>query len=154
MNSPKILHLQTTNNKNFSFRNPIIYEESSDINIRIETIVGPDCPDKSSDLNFSIRKYPTGILMNNQMNNFAYQYGNESIKGRAASPGNKYAPGKRPMSTMAPTIVFDENDKLLLITGSPGGKLIPAAILRLLTGVIDFNLNIGSATMLPRISTD
>ena len=59
MNSPKILHLQTTNNKNFSFRNPIIYEESSDINIRIETIVGPDCPDKSSDLNFSIRKYPT-----------------------------------------------------------------------------------------------
>ena len=96
----------------------------------------------------------TGILMNNQMNNFAYQYGNESIKGRAASPGNKYAPGKRPMSTMAPTIVFDENDKLLLITGSPGGKLIPAAILRLLTGVIDFNLNIGNATMLPRISKD
>ena len=96
----------------------------------------------------------TGILMNNQMNNFAYQYGNKSIKGRAASPGNKYAPGKRPMSTMAPTIVFDENDKLLLITGSPGGKLIPAAILRLLTGVIDFNLNIGNATMLPRISKD
>ena len=96
----------------------------------------------------------TGILMNNQMNNFAYQYGNESIKGRAASPGNKYAPGKRPMSTMAPTIVFDENDELLLITGSPGGKLIPSAILRLLTGVIDFNLNIGNATMLPRISKD
>ena len=96
----------------------------------------------------------TGILMNNQMNNFAYQYGNESIKGRAASPGNKYAPGKRPMSTMAPTIVFDENDELLLITGSPGGKLIPAAILRILTGVIDFNLNIGNATMLPRISKD
>jgi len=96
----------------------------------------------------------TGILMNNQMNNFAYQYGNRAIKGRAASPGNKYAPGKRPMSTMAPTIVFDENDKLLLITGSPGGKLIPAAILRLITGVIDFNLNIGDATMLPRISKD
>lgn len=57
--SPKILHLKTTNNKNFSFRNPIIYEESSNINVRIETIVGPDCPDKSSDLNFSIRKYPT-----------------------------------------------------------------------------------------------
>ena len=96
----------------------------------------------------------TGILMNNQMNNFAYQYGNDSIKGRSASPGNRHAPGKRPMSTMAPSIVFDENDKLLLITGSPGGKMIPAAILRLITGVIDFNLNIGDATMLPRIHKD
>mgnify|MGYP001435874245 FL=1 len=96
----------------------------------------------------------TGILMNNQMNNFAYQYGIKKIEGRGASPGNKYEPGKRPMSTMAPTIVFDENDKALLITGSPGGKLIPAAILRLVTGVIDFDLNIGEATMLPRVHKD
>ena len=58
------------------------------------------------------------------------------------------------MSTMAPTIVFDENDNVLLVTGSPGGKLIPAAILRLVTGVIDFDLNIGEATMLPRIHKD
>ena len=79
------------------------------------------------------------------MNNFAYRYGDKTDIGRGASPGNKFEPGKKPMSTMAPTIVFDENDKLLLITGSPGGKLIPAAILRLLTGVIDFNLNIGNA---------
>ena len=96
----------------------------------------------------------TGILMNNQMNNFAYQYGSKKIEGRGASPGNKYAPGKRPMSTMAPTIVFDENDNVLLVTGSPGGKLIPAAILRLVSGVIDFDLNIGEATMLPRIHKD
>ena len=96
----------------------------------------------------------TGILMNNQMNNFAYQYGSKKIEGRGASPGNKYAPAKRPMSTMAPTIVFDENDNVLLVTGSPGGKLIPAAILRLVTGVIDFDLNIGEATMLPRIHKD
>ena len=96
----------------------------------------------------------TGILMNNQMNNFVYEYGNQSINGRGASPGNKYESGKRPMSTMAPTLVFDESDKPLLITGSPGGKLIPAAILRLITGIIDFDLNIGNATMLPRIHKD
>ena len=96
----------------------------------------------------------TGILMNNQMNNFAYEYGNQSINGRGASQGNKYESGKRPMSTMAPTLVFDESDKPLLITGSPGGKLIPAAILRLITGIIDFDLNIGNATMLPRIHKD
>ena len=96
----------------------------------------------------------TGILMNNQMNNFAYRYGDKSVKGRAASPGNKFQPGKRPMSTMAPTMVFDNNDDLILITGSPGGSFIPAAILRVVTGVIDFGLNIGEATMLPRLHKD
>ena len=96
----------------------------------------------------------TGILMNNQMNNFAYRYGDKSIKGRAASPGNRFQPGKRPMSTMAPTMVFNKNDDLILITGSPGGSLIPAAILRLVTGVIDFDLDIGEATMLPRLHKD
>ena len=96
----------------------------------------------------------TGVLMNNQMNNFAYRYGDESIEGRAASPGNRFQPGKRPMSTMAPTMIFNKNDDLMLITGSPGGSFIPAAILRLVTGIIDFGLNIGEATMLPRLHKD
>lgn len=96
----------------------------------------------------------TGILMNNQMNNFAYRYGDKSIEGRVASPGNRYEPGKRPMSTMAPSMVFNQEGRLVLITGSPGGSYIPAAILRVISGVIDFDLNIGSATMLPRIHKD
>ena len=96
----------------------------------------------------------TGILMNNQMNNFAYRYGDKSIEGRVASPGNRYEPGKRPMSTMAPSMVFNQEGQLVLITGSPGGSYIPAAILRVISGVIDFDLNIGSATMLPRIHKD
>jgi len=96
----------------------------------------------------------TGILMNSQMNNFAYRYGDKNDIGRGASPGNRFEAGKKPMSTMAPTIVFDKNDDLFLITGSPGGSDIPAAILRVITGVIDFNLDIGEATMLPRIHKD
>jgi gamma-glutamyltranspeptidase/glutathione hydrolase len=96
----------------------------------------------------------TGILMNSQMNNFAYRYGDKNDIGRGASPGNKFEPGKKPMSTMAPTIIFDKDDKLFLITGSPGGSDIPAAILRVITGVIDFSLDIGEATMLPRIHKD
>lgn len=96
----------------------------------------------------------TGILMNNQMNNFAYRYGDKSIKSRAASPGNKFAPGKRPMSTMAPTMVFNQDGELILITGSPGGSNIPAAILRVINGVVDFDLDIGEATMLPRVHKD
>ena len=96
----------------------------------------------------------TGILMDNQMNNFAYRFGEEGIIDRSASEGNKFEPGKRPMSTMTPVIVFDENNALKLISGSPGGALIPAAVLRVITGIIDFNLNLGEATMLPRIHKD
>ena len=96
----------------------------------------------------------TGILLNNQMNNFAYQYGNPEVIDRSASIGNRFEPGKRPMSTMTPIILLDENNELKLVTGSPGGALIPAAVLRVITGVIDFNLNLGEATMLPRLHKD
>jgi len=96
----------------------------------------------------------TGILMNNQMNNFAYRYGDKNEKGRSASTGNKFEPGKKPMSTMAPTMVFNKENKLMLVTGSPGGTHIPAAVLRVITGVIDFDLNIGDATMSPRVHKD
>ena len=96
----------------------------------------------------------TGILLNNQMNNFAYQHGDPGVIDRSASIGNRFEPSKRPMSTMSPIIVFDENNAAKLITGSPGGALIPAAILRLITGIIDFDFNLGEATMLPRIHKD
>ena len=96
----------------------------------------------------------TGILMNNQMNNLMFRSGDVSIEGRGVSIGNRYKPGKRPMSTMAPVMVFNSKNDLTLITGSPGGSYIPAAILRVITGVIDFNLSIGDATMLPRVHKD
>ena len=96
----------------------------------------------------------TGVLLNNQMSNFAYRYGDDSVEGRAASKGNRFIPGKRPMSTMAPSMVFNSEGSLTLITGSPGGSFIPAAILRVISGVIDFDLNIGEATMLSRIHKD
>ena len=96
----------------------------------------------------------TGILMNNQMNNLMYREGDVSIEGRGVSIGNRFKPGKRPMSTMAPVMVFNEDNNLTLITGSPGGSYIPGAILRVVTGVIDFDLSIGDATMLPRVHKD
>ena len=52
---------------------------------------------------------------------------------------------------MSPVMTFEDNE-LRLITGSPGGARIPAAILRVITGVIDFDLSISDATMLPRIN--
>ena len=57
--SPKVLHLKSSNNKEFSFRNPIIYDENSNSEIRIETLVNTDCPSGWHELNFKIRRYPT-----------------------------------------------------------------------------------------------
>ena len=96
----------------------------------------------------------TGILMNNQMNNFAFQYGDQTEVSRSSSPGNRFIPGKRPMSTMNPVIVKNKDNNISIITGSPGGSFIPAAALRVITGIIDFNLDVGQATMLPRIHKD
>jgi gamma-glutamyltranspeptidase/glutathione hydrolase len=96
----------------------------------------------------------TGILLNNQMNNFVYRSGDANKEGRRVSLANRFQPGKRPMSTMAPVMVFNDDNELTLITGSPGGSYIPAAILRVITGIFDFNLQVGEATMLPRIHKD
>lgn len=92
--------------------------------------------------------------MNNQMNNFAFQYGDQTEISRGSSPGNRFIPGKRPMSTMNPVIVKNKDNNISIVTGSPGGSFIPAAVLRVITGIIDFNLDVGQATMLPRIHKD
>ena len=96
----------------------------------------------------------TGILTNNQMNNFAHSYGVKDSYFRSSSPANKLDPLKRPMSTMSPVMVFDSKGNLELITGSPGGSQIPGVILQVLINSIEFNLDIGAATMVPRIHQD
>jgi len=85
----------------------------------------------------------TGILFDNQMRNFSY-------RADSGHP-NSLAPGKRMLSTMTPTIVLDENGKVLLVTGTPGGGRIINVILQVLVNVIDYGLNIAEASDRPRI---
>ena len=96
----------------------------------------------------------TGMLTNNQMNNFAHSYGLIDSYFRSSSPANKLEPSKRPMSTMTPVMVFDREGRLELITGSPGGSQIPGVVFQVLVNYIDFDLDIGEASMLPRIHQD
>tara|TARA_Y100001958_G_scaffold136954_1_gene109124 strand:+ start:184 stop:1884 length:1701 start_codon:yes stop_codon:yes gene_type:complete len=97
----------------------------------------------------------TGILTNNQMNNFAHSYDEKNDSYfRSNSPANKLEPLKRPMSTMTPVMVFDAEGTLKLITGSPGGSQIPGVILQVLINNLEFNLDIGAASMVPRIHQD
>jgi len=85
----------------------------------------------------------TGILFDNQMRTFSYRAGD--------GHPNALAPGKRMLSTMTPTLVLDENGKVLLVTGTPGGGRIINVILQVLVNVIDYGLNIAEASDRPRI---
>jgi gamma-glutamyltranspeptidase/glutathione hydrolase len=92
----------------------------------------------------------TGILLNNQMNNFSHEQAVEAQRRGEPAPLNAMAPGKRPLSTMMPTIVFREG-RPWLITGTPGGSTIIDTMLQLIVNVVDFRLNIAEATHQPRI---
>jgi len=85
----------------------------------------------------------TGILFDNQMRNFSYR--------SDSNHRNALAPGKRMLSTMTPTIVLDEEGKVLLVTGTPGGGRIINVILQVVVNVIDYQMNIAEATHQPRI---
>lgn len=90
----------------------------------------------------------TGVLMNNQINNFVIKP-DSFYKNKSREP-NAMAPGKRTKSTQSPTFVFKDG-KILLATGTPGGRRIITTIAQLLSNVIDHNLNIADATQASRI---
>jgi gamma-glutamyltranspeptidase/glutathione hydrolase len=85
----------------------------------------------------------TGILFDNQMRNFSYR--------SDSNHKNALAPGKRMLSTMTPTIVLDEEGKVFMVTGTPGGGRIINVVLQVLVNVIDYQMNIAEATDQPRI---
>ena len=92
----------------------------------------------------------TGILMNNEMDDFAAAPGIPNQFGLLGSEANEIVPGKRPLSSMSPTIVMkDEN--LYFTTGSPGGSRIISAVLQSIINIVDFGMNLEEANMAKRI---
>ena len=92
----------------------------------------------------------TGILLNNEMDDFAAQPGVPNAYGLLGGDANAVGPGKRPLSSMTPTLVF-EGDRLMLVTGSPGGSRIITTVLQILSNVIDHRMNLAEATVAPRV---
>ncbi|RHW17498.1 gamma-glutamyltransferase [Sphingomonas gilva] len=92
----------------------------------------------------------TGILLNNQMNNFSHEQAWEAQRSGTPPPLNALTPGKRMLSTQMPTIVMKDG-KPWLVTGTPGGSTIIDTVLQVIVNVIDFGLNIDEATHQPRI---
>ena len=92
----------------------------------------------------------TGILMNNEMDDFTAKVGVKNMYGLLQGPANAIVPGKRPLSSMTPTIVLKDK-KLFFVTGSPGGPTIINTVLQIVSNVIDFGMSVTQAVESPRI---
>jgi gamma-glutamyltranspeptidase/glutathione hydrolase len=92
----------------------------------------------------------TGILLNNELDDFAVKPGAPNAFGLTGFAANAPAGGKRPLSSMTPTIVLKDG-KPFLITGSPGGSHITTAVLQVIVNVIDRGMSIADAVDTPRV---
>ena len=92
----------------------------------------------------------TGVLLNNELDDFAAKPDAPNAYGLLGYQANAPGPGKRPLSSMTPTIVLKDG-KPFLVTGSPGGSLIINAVLQVAVGVIDRGMDIASAVSAPRV---
>ena len=92
----------------------------------------------------------TGILMNNEMDDFSAAPGMPNQFGLLGAEANEITPGKRPLSSMTPTIVMKDGE-LFFTTGSPGGSRIISAVLQSILNIVDFNMNLEQATLAKRI---
>lgn len=90
-----------------------------------------------------------GFLLNNEMTDFNWRPGVSDRQGRIGTPANVVAPGKRMLSSQAPTIVARDG-RTVLVTGSPGGRTIPNTVLNVLINVLDFDMAIDEAIAAPR----
>ncbi len=93
----------------------------------------------------------TGILMNNEMDDFAAKPGTPNTYGLIQGERNAVAPRKRPLSAMTPTFVMRKDGTLWFAVGSPGGPTIINTVMQVITNVIDFDMNIQQAIDAPRI---
>jgi len=95
---------------------------------------------------FGSSRWAHGFLLNNELTDFARE---PATDGKPVA--NAVTPGKRPRSSMSPTMVFDQNDDLVMVTGSPGGNSIPAYVAKTITYVLDWGMSAQEAVDYPNI---
>ncbi len=92
----------------------------------------------------------TGVLLNNELDDFAAKADAPNAYGLLGYDANAPGPGKRPLSSMTPTILLKDG-KPLLVTGTPGGSRIISAVLQVVVDVIDRGMDIAGAVSAPRL---
>jgi gamma-glutamyltranspeptidase/glutathione hydrolase len=91
----------------------------------------------------------TGVLLNNEMDDFTAKVGVPNIYGLVQGQANAIAPGKRPLSSMSPTIVSKDGQPVMVV-GTPGGSRIITAVLHTILNVVDYGMNVQEAVDAPR----
>ena len=91
----------------------------------------------------------TGVLLNNEMDDFTVKIGVPNSYGLVQGEANVIAPGKRPLSSMSPTIVTKDGEPLMVV-GTPGGSRIITAVMLTILNVIDYGMDIQEAVDAPR----
>ena len=91
----------------------------------------------------------TGVLLNDEMDDFTAKLGVPNIYGLVQGEANAIAPGKRPLSSMSPTIVTKGGNPVMVV-GTPGGSRIITAVLHTILNVIDYGMNVQEAVDAPR----
>jgi gamma-glutamyltranspeptidase / glutathione hydrolase len=92
----------------------------------------------------------TGILLNDEMDDFSSKPGVPNMFGLVEGENNAIAPGKRPLSSMSPTIVTKDKN-LVMVVGTPGGSHIPTGVLQVMLNVFDHGMTLTEAVDAPRI---
>jgi len=92
----------------------------------------------------------TGVLLNNELDDFTAAPGASNAYGLVGFEANLPGPGKRPLSSMSPTIVLKDG-KPVLVTGSPGGSRIISAVLQVIVDVLDYGMDVAAAVAAPRV---
>jgi gamma-glutamyltranspeptidase/glutathione hydrolase len=92
----------------------------------------------------------TGVLLNNELDDFTAAPGASNAYGLVGFESNLPGPGKRPLSSMAPTIVLKDG-RPVLVTGSPGGSRIISTVLQVIVNVLDYDMDVASAVAAPRL---
>jgi len=92
----------------------------------------------------------TGVLLNNELDDFTAAPGASNAFGLVGYEANLPGPGKRPLSSMTPTIVMKDG-KVVLVTGTPGGSRIISTVLQVIVNVIDYRMDIAAAVAAPRL---
>ncbi|MEM9006179.1 MAG: gamma-glutamyltransferase [Cyanobacteria bacterium P01_F01_bin.86] len=93
----------------------------------------------------------TGFFLNNEMDDFTAKVGSANSYGLQQGVANQIEPGKRPLSSMAPTVVLDDTGSVYAVTGSPGGATIPTTVVQVLSNLIDFEMPLDKAVNQPRL---
>jgi len=139
---------EATKSKNLNPGKPVPYESNETTHYSVVDKWG-NAVSNTYTLNFSygsgLVADGTGILLNNEMDDFSAKPGSPNGFGLIGGEKNAIQAGKRPLSSMSPTIVFKDNSPYI-VTGSPGGSRIITATLQVILNVIDHGMNIAEAT--------